>query len=80
MATLATSFLIEFSSFLQVTRTCIKAWLSSTFGQIPPLSLEITALEHLKKSVYDVVAIRAPSLLLELLHPCWLRVQPYKLS
>ena len=28
--TLATSFLIESSSFLQKTRTCIKAWMSST--------------------------------------------------
>ena len=34
--TLAPSFLIRSSSFLQVVRTCIKAWMSSNFGQIPP--------------------------------------------
>ena len=34
VTTLAPSFLIESSSFLQVTRTCIKAWMSSNFGQI----------------------------------------------
>ena len=44
MATLVPSFLIESSSFLQVTRTCIKAWMSMNFGQIPPLA----ALERLK--------------------------------
>ena len=32
VTTLAPSFLIELSSFLQVTRTCIKAWMSSNFG------------------------------------------------
>ena len=35
MNTLAPSFLIRSSSFLQVTRTCIKASMSSNFGQIP---------------------------------------------
>ena len=33
MNTLAPSFLIGSSSFLQVTRTCIKAWMSSNFGK-----------------------------------------------
>ena len=33
MNTLAPSFLIGFSSFLQVTRTCMKAWMSSNFGK-----------------------------------------------
>ena len=36
------------SSFLQVMRTCIKAWISSNFGQIPPLTTGLAALEHLK--------------------------------
>ena len=31
MNTLAPSFLIGSSSFLQVTRTCMKAWMSSNF-------------------------------------------------
>ena len=33
MNTLAPSFLIGSSSFLQVTRTCLKAWMSSNFGK-----------------------------------------------
>ena len=32
MNTLAPSFLIGSSSFLQVSRTCIKAWMSLNFG------------------------------------------------
>ena len=32
MNTLAISFLNRSSSFLQVTRTCMKAWMSSNFG------------------------------------------------
>ena len=46
--TLATSFLNRSSSFLQVTRTCIKAWMSSNFGQIPPPTQELSALARLK--------------------------------
>ena len=41
MNTLAPSFLIRSSSFLQVTRTGIKAWISLNFGKfetdLPPL-------------------------------------------
>ena len=48
VTTLAPSFLIESSSFLQVTRTCMKAGMSSNFGQIPHLTLELSALELLK--------------------------------
>ena len=33
MNTPAPSFLIGSSSFLQVTRTCMKAWMSSNFGK-----------------------------------------------
>ena len=33
MNTLAPSFVIGSSSFLQVTRTCMKAWMSSNFGK-----------------------------------------------
>ena len=36
MATVANSFLIGSSSFLQVTRTNIKSQTSSKFDQIPP--------------------------------------------
>ena len=48
MTTLAPSFLIESSSFLQVTRTCMKAWMSSNFDEIPPPTPELSALERLK--------------------------------
>ena len=32
--------------------TCIKDWISWNFGQIQLLTMELTALEHLKKDVY----------------------------
>ena len=48
--TLAPSFLIRSSSFLQVTRTCMKAWMSLNFGQIPPPTPGLSALACLKNS------------------------------
>ena len=48
MNTLAPAFLIRSSSFLQVTRTYMKAWTSSNFNQIPPPSPELSALARLK--------------------------------
>ena len=48
MNTPAPSFLIGSSLFLQVTRTCIKAWMSLNFGKIPPQTTELAALERLK--------------------------------
>ena len=36
---------------LAVMRTCIKAWMSLTLGQIPPLTMELAALERLKIDV-----------------------------
>ena len=51
ISTLAPSLLIESSSFLGLTRTTIKAWISSKFGRIPLLTLELAALERLKKNV-----------------------------
>ena len=51
MNTLAPSFLIGSSSFLQVTRTTIKAWMSLNLGRIPPLTLELAALERLKNVI-----------------------------
>ena len=38
-------FLIRSFLYLQVTRTCIKSRISSNFGQIGPLTTELTALE-----------------------------------
>ena len=49
--TLASSFLIGFSSFLQVTRTTITSRTSSKFGQIRPRTAELAVLEGLAKSL-----------------------------
>ena len=38
-------------SFLQITRTTIKAGMSLNFGPTPPLTTELAALEHLKIDV-----------------------------
>ena len=48
LSTLAPSFLMGSSSFLQVTRTTIKSRMSSKFGQIRPRTVELAALERLK--------------------------------
>ena len=53
------SFLIGSSSFLQVTRTTIKAWMSLNFGGISLLTAELAALEGLKKT-YKLVSTLAP--------------------
>ena len=50
VTTLAPSFLIGSSSFLQVTRTTITSRTSSKFGQVGPRAAELTALERLEKS------------------------------
>ena len=42
-------FLIGSFSYLQVMRTYIKAYMSLNFGQIPPLTTELAALERLKR-------------------------------
>ena len=47
VSTLAPSFLIESSSFLQVTRTTITSRTSSKFGQIGQRTAELAALERL---------------------------------
>ena len=47
--TLAPSFLIGSSSFLQVTRTTIKSRTSSKFDQIRPWTADLAALERLEK-------------------------------
>ena len=49
MTTLALSFLIGSSLFLQVTRTSITSRTSFKFGQIGPRTAELAALERLEK-------------------------------
>ena len=36
------------SSFLQVTRSAMKAWMGLNFGKIPSLTSELAALERVK--------------------------------
>ena len=48
MTTLVPSFFDGSSSFLQVTRSTIKAWIGLNFGKIPSLTSELAALERLK--------------------------------
>ena len=64
MNTQAPSFLHRSPSFLQVTSTCMKAWMSSNFGQIPQPTPELSALARLKKFMYNVVSTLAPSFLI----------------
>ena len=59
---LVPSFLIGSSSFLQVTRTTIKAWMNLNFDGISRLTAELAALERLKKT-YKLVSTLAPSFL-----------------
>ena len=65
---LAPSFLIRSSSFLQASRTTIISLTSSKFGQIRPWTAELAALERLEKYPYtykgeNVVNTLAPSFL-----------------
>ena len=50
VSTLAPSFLIGSSSYLQITRTSIISQMSSNYSQILPRTVELAALERLKKS------------------------------
>ena len=68
MTTLAPSFLIGSSLFLQVTRTTIKSRTGSKFRKIGPGTYELAALEHLEKSLLtyngrNVVTTLVPSFL-----------------
>ena len=65
VGTLAPSFLIGSSSYLQVTRTSIISRTSSNFSQIRPGTAELAALERLKKfpltyNVENLVSTLAP--------------------
>ena len=48
MTTLVPSFLDGSSSFLQITRPTINAWIGLNFGNIPSLTSELAALERQK--------------------------------
>ena len=50
MNTLAPSFMIGFSSYLQITRIPMTSRRSSKFGQIGSRTVDLAALERLEKS------------------------------
>ena len=50
VSTFSLLFLIRLFLYLQVTRTCIRSWMSTNFGQIGPLTMELAAFERLKIS------------------------------
>ena len=50
VTTLAPSFLIGFSSFLQATSKLIISLMGSKFSRILPVTYELPALERLEKS------------------------------
>ena len=52
VTTLAPTFLIGSSSFFQVIRTIIKAWMSLKFCRIQQGTYELAALERLEKSLW----------------------------
>ena len=54
ISTLAPSFLIISSSYLQVTRTSIISRMSSNFSKIRPRTAELAAFERLKKIPIDL--------------------------
>ena len=67
VSTFSQLFLIRSFVYLQVTRTCIKSWMSLNFGQIGPLTTELAALEHLKNfpKTYNGVSMLAHSFLIK---------------
>ena len=50
-------FLIRSFSYLQVMRTYIKAYMSLDFGQVPPLTRELAALERVKNRYHHVISV-----------------------
>ena len=48
------SRVLECFSYLQVTLTCMRAWMSSKFGWIGPQTMELAALERMKKIPIDL--------------------------
>ena len=54
MTTLALSFSIGSSLFLQITRATIKSWMGSKLGSIRQRTYELAALERLGKIPIDL--------------------------
>ena len=47
-------------------RTCIKAWMSLNLGQIPPLNMELAALERLKNRRHHFFSVAIDPILFKL--------------
>ena len=47
-------------------RTCIKAWMSLTLDQIPPLTMELAALERLKNRCHHFFSVAIDPILFKL--------------
>ena len=47
-------------------RTCIKAWMSLNLGQIPPLTMELAALERLKNRRHHFFSVSIDPILFKL--------------
>ena len=65
VCTLASSVLIESSSFLKVTRRTVKAWISSNFSGIPLLTAQLAALERLIKGPINLLVLIGSSSFLQ---------------
>ena len=52
-----------FSSYLQIRRTTIEAWISLNFVKIPSLIMELAVLEHLENG-FNVVTTLTPLFLI----------------
>ena len=52
--TFSRTLLIRLFSYLQVTMTCMRAWMSSKLGRIRPRTTELAALELMKKNPIDL--------------------------
>ena len=48
-------------------RTCIKAWMSLNLGQIPPLIMELAALERLKNRRHHFFSVAIDPILFKLI-------------
>ena len=59
-------FLIGSFSYLQVMRTCIKAWMTLNFGRIPPLTMELAVLERLRNRRHHFVSVAIDPILFKL--------------
>ena len=64
MSTQAPSFLTGSSSFWQVRRTTIIAWMALFFGQISSSTAELAAFKRLKNLMYNIVTTLALSCLI----------------